>query len=160
MAAVYQLFYPVRNRASPRRVGELRFITLRLRGGGSPESEPRRRVSQGFMGWLFGGPCLADQSEVRQGSRCRSQFPEADCGGGVVGAGGWTLLGHHGQGLSFLPSYRDIFSPTDWLVPTSKRCSQMSPFLSPRIGQARDETRQGPGGSPDTSLWVTPISCS
>ena len=32
------------------------------------------------------------------------------CGGGVVGAVGWTLLSHHGRGLSFLPFYRDIFS--------------------------------------------------
>ena len=32
------------------------------------------------------------------------------CGEGVVGAVGWTLLSHHGWGLSFLPFYQDIFS--------------------------------------------------
>ena len=33
------------------------------------------------------------------------------CGGGVVGAVGWTLLSHHGWGLFFLPFY-GTFSPT------------------------------------------------
>ena len=32
------------------------------------------------------------------------------CGGGVVGAVGWPLLSQHGQGLSFLPFYWNIFS--------------------------------------------------
>ena len=32
------------------------------------------------------------------------------CGGGVVGAVGWTLLSPHGPGLSFLHFYWDIFS--------------------------------------------------
>ena len=31
-------------------------------------------------------------------------------GEGCLGAVGWTLLSHHGQSLSFLPFYRDIFS--------------------------------------------------
>ena len=34
------------------------------------------------------------------------------CGGGVVRAVGWTLLGHHGRGLSFLHFYWEVFSYT------------------------------------------------
>ena len=48
-----------------------------------------------MLGW-------SDRSEVRQGSRCRNKFTEADVWGGVVGAVGWTWLRHHGRGLPFL----------------------------------------------------------
>ena len=47
----------------------------------SPDSEPRRRVSQGFYGLALPGLCLVDWSEVRQGSRCGSKFTEADAWG-------------------------------------------------------------------------------
>ena len=61
------------------------YYTSGLRGDHSLESEPQRRVSQGFYGLVLLGPCLADWSEVRQGSRCGSKFTEAD----VWGRGGW-----------------------------------------------------------------------
>ena len=54
VAAVYQLFYPVRNQASTRRVGELRFITP----AGSEEIalqslSPEEGFHKAFMGYLF-----------------------------------------------------------------------------------------------------------
>ena len=53
-----------------------------LRGDGSLESEPQRRVSQGFYGLalFFSGSVLGWQywSENRQGCNCRSNFTEAD----------------------------------------------------------------------------------
>ena len=81
---MYQFFYPARNQASTQRVGELRFITLEGSEEIDPDSEPRRRVSQGFYGLALQGPCLADRSEVRQGSRWGSKFTEVD----VLGRGG------------------------------------------------------------------------
>ena len=77
----------------------------------SPESEPRRRVSQGFYGLPLPGPCSASQTRVMSGKvvDAETSLREQMCGGGVVGAVGWTLLSHHGRGLSFLHFYRDIF---------------------------------------------------
>ena len=54
MAAVYQLFYPARNQASTRRVGELRFIMP----AGSEEItlqslSPEEGFHKAFMGYLF-----------------------------------------------------------------------------------------------------------
>ena len=122
MAVVDQLFHPARNQASTRRVGEFRFITPAgseeiyyasgLRGDCSPESEPRSRVSQGFYGLPPPGPCSASQTRVTSGKvvDAETSLQEQMCGGGVVGAVGWTLLSHHGRGLSFLHFYWDIFS--------------------------------------------------
>ena len=52
----------------------------------SPDSEPRRRVSQGFYGLAVLGPCLAGRTRVRTG---RNIIVEATLqkqmgGGGVV----------------------------------------------------------------------------
>ena len=77
VAAVYQLqqlFHLARNQASTRRVGE-------LRGDRSPESEPRRGVSQGFYGLVLLGPCLADWSENWRSNRHRSEFYRSKCVG-------------------------------------------------------------------------------
>ena len=114
MAAVHQLFYPARNKASTQRVGELRF-TMPV---GSEEialwslSPEGRRVSKGFYGLALLGPCLPDQSEVRQGSRCRSKFTEAD----VWGRGGWGQLAGLClvimAGVSPFYLFIGIFSPT------------------------------------------------
>ena len=58
-----------------------------LRGDRSPESEPRRRVSQGFYGLHLPGASLASWTGVTsgQGSRCGNKLTEAD----VCGRGGW-----------------------------------------------------------------------
>ena len=74
-----------------------------LRGDRSPESEPRRRVSQGFYGLPLLGPCLAGQTRVRSGKvvDTETSLQKQMCGGRVVGAVGWTLLSHHDQGLSY-----------------------------------------------------------
>ena len=63
----------------------------------------------------------------------RKQANRSRCGGeGWLGAVGWTLLSHHGQGLSFLPFYRDIFSySTAWGSDTEKG-RQSSKALLPR----------------------------
>ena len=83
-----------------------------LRGDGSPESEPRRRVSQGFYGLPLPGPCLAGRTGVRSGEGVGAETSSQKqmCGGGWLGAVGWTLLSHRGRDLSFLPSYWDSFS--------------------------------------------------
>ena len=92
MSAVYHLFYPARNQASTRRVGKLRFITPagRLRGDRSPESEPHRRVSQGFYGLPLPGPCLAGRTRVRSGKvvDAETSLQKQMHGGGVV-RGSW-----------------------------------------------------------------------
>ena len=84
-----------------RKVGELRFLMGGLRGECSPESEPRRRISQGFYG---PGPCLAGRTGVRSGKvvDAETSFRKQMCGGGLVGAVGWTLLRHHGRGPFYL----------------------------------------------------------
>ena len=92
MAAVDQHFYPARNPASNQRVGELRFIMPAggLRGDRSPESEPGRRVSQGFYGLHLLGPSLASWTGVTSGkvvdveTNLQKQMHE----GGLVGAVG------------------------------------------------------------------------
>ena len=113
MAAVYELFYPARNQVSTQRVGELRFFTSAggLRGDRSPESEPRRRVSQGFYGLALLVPCVAGWTGVRTGMVviAEATLLKQMRGEGWLGAVGWTLLCHHGRGLSFLPFYWDIF---------------------------------------------------
>lgn len=43
------------------------YYTSGLRGDRAPESEPRRRVSQGFYGLPLPGPCLAGWTGVRAG---------------------------------------------------------------------------------------------
>ena len=90
VAAVDQLFYLVRNQASTRRAGELRFITSggSEEGDGCPESEPRRGFHRTLMGSLFrvhAWLVRLDQSEVRQGSIGGNKFTEAD----VWGRGAW-----------------------------------------------------------------------
>ena len=52
-----------------------------LRGDRSPESEPRRGVSQGFYGLVLLGPCLADWSENWRSNRRRSEFYRSKCVG-------------------------------------------------------------------------------
>ena len=113
MAAVYQLFYLARNQPSPGRVGGPQvYYAGGLRGDRSPKSEPQRRVSQGFYGLALPGSCLAGQTRVRssKGVDAETSLQKQMHEGGVVGAIGWTLLSHHGWGLSFLPFYRDISS--------------------------------------------------
>ena len=82
-----------------------------LRGDGSPESEPGRRVSQGFYGLRLPGPCLASWTGVTSGKvvDAETNLQKQMCGGGVVGAVGWTLLSHQGRGLSFLPFFFFFF---------------------------------------------------
>ena len=81
------------------------YYTGGLRGDGSLESEPRRGVSQGFYGLVLPGPCLADQSENCQVSRCRC------VGEGWLGQlAGLCLVIM--AGVSFLHFYQDIFSYT------------------------------------------------
>ena len=91
MAVVDQLFYPARNQASTRRVGELRFITPGgLRRDRSPESEPGRRVSQGFYGLRLPGPSLASWTGVTSGKvvDAETNLQKQMHGGGLVGAVG------------------------------------------------------------------------
>ena len=91
MAAVDQLFDPARNQASTRRVGELRFITAgELRQDRSPESEPGRRVSQGFYGLRLPGPSLACWTGVTSGKvvDAETNLQKQMHGGGLVGAVG------------------------------------------------------------------------
>ena len=109
-----QLFYPARNQASTRRVGELRFLCGRLRGDGAPESEPRKRVSQGFYGLPLPGPCLASWTGGTSGKvvDVETNLEKQMCVCVAGGAVGWTLLSHHGGGLSFLHFYWDVFSYT------------------------------------------------
>ena len=89
MAAVYQLFYPVRNQASTQRVGEFRLIIP----AGSKEItlqglSPEKGFHKAFMGYLFW--VHAWQARVRTsrvidvGASLQKQM----CGGGVVGAVG------------------------------------------------------------------------
>ena len=90
MAAVDQLFYPARNQASTRRVGELRFI----KPVGSEEIalwslSPEEGFTR-FYGLVLLGPCLAGHTRVRTG---RVVIAEANLqkqmhGGGLVGAVG------------------------------------------------------------------------
>ena len=56
----------------------------------SPESEPRRRVSQGFYGLLLPGPCLASWTRVTSGKvvDAETNLQKQVHGGGVVGAVG------------------------------------------------------------------------
>ena len=84
VATVYQLFYLARNRASTWESWRTQVYHMGgLRGDCSLESEPPRRVSQGFYGLPLPGSMLgwSDQSEVRQGSRCGSKLTEADAWG-------------------------------------------------------------------------------
>ena len=78
VAAVYQLFYQARNEASTQSWRTQAYYVGGLRGDRSLEPEPQRRDSQGFYGLVLPSLYLADRSEVRQGSRCRSKFIEAD----------------------------------------------------------------------------------
>ena len=73
-----------------------------LRRDRSPESEPGRRVSQGFYGLLLPGPSLAGWTGVTSGKvvDAEASLQKQMCQGGVVGAVGWALLSHHGRGLS------------------------------------------------------------
>ena len=89
MAVVDQLFYLVRNQASTRRVGELRFITP-AGSDRSPESEPGRRVSQGFYGLRLPGPSLASWTGVTSGKvvDAETNLQKQMHGGGLVGAVG------------------------------------------------------------------------
>ena len=64
------------------------YYARRLGGDCSLESEPERRVSQGFYGLALLGPCLGDGSEVRQGSRCGTSLQKQMCGEGLV-RGSW-----------------------------------------------------------------------
>ena len=94
---------PTRNQASPWRGGEIGFMTPGgLRGDRAPESEPRRRVSQGFSGLHLPGPCLAGWTGVRSGKGvdAETNLQKQIWGGEVAGAVGWTLLCHHGWGLA------------------------------------------------------------
>ena len=61
-----------------------------LRGDRAPESEPRRRVSQGFYGLPLPGPCLASQTRVTSGKAvdAETNLQKQMRGGGVVGAVG------------------------------------------------------------------------
>ena len=91
MAIVDQLFYPARNQASTRRVGELRFMTLAGSeeiGDRSPESEPGRRVSQGFYGLRLPGPSLASWTGVTSGKvvHVEINLQKQMHGGELVGA--------------------------------------------------------------------------
>ena len=72
---------------------------------------------EGFTGLLWApssGSMLgwSDWTGVRSGKvvDAETSLQKQMCGGGVFGAVGWTLLSHHGRGLSFLLFYRDIFS--------------------------------------------------
>ena len=85
--------------------------------GGSEEItlwnlSPKEGFHKAFYGLPLLGPCLAGRTGVRSGKEvdAETSLQKQMCGGGVGGAVGWTLLGHHGWGLSFLPFYRDIFS--------------------------------------------------
>ena len=62
----------------------------RLRGDRSLESEPGRRVSQGFYGLPLRGPCLAGQTRVRSGKLvdAETSLQKLMCGEGVV-RGSW-----------------------------------------------------------------------
>ena len=61
-----------------------------LRRDGSPESEPGRRVSQGFYGLLLPGPCLASWTGVTSGKvgDAETNLQKQMHGGGLVGAVG------------------------------------------------------------------------
>ena len=63
------------------------YYAGRLRGDGSPESEPRRRVSQGFYGLPLPGPCLAGWTGVRAGKvvDVETNLQEQMCGEGWLG---------------------------------------------------------------------------
>ena len=90
MAAVDQLFYPVRNQAGNQSWRTQVYYAGGLRGDCSPESEPRRRVSQGFYGLLLPGPSLAGQTGVRSGKvvDVGASLQKQMCGGGMV-RGSW-----------------------------------------------------------------------
>jgi len=84
--------------------------TCALREDRSPESESQKGFHTAFMGYLF--QLCAWQTRVRSGKvvDAEASLQMQMHGGGVVGAVGWTLLSHHGWGVSFLPFYQDIFS--------------------------------------------------
>ena len=69
---------------------------------------PKEGFSQGF----YGLPLAGSELVVRSGKvgNEETSLQKQMCGGGVVWAVGWTLLSHHGQGLSFLHFYWDSFS--------------------------------------------------
>ena len=120
VALVYQLSYPARNQASTQKVGELRFIMP----AGSEEItlwslSPKEGFHKAFMGQFFW--VHAWRTGVRSGKAvdAEASLQKQMCGEGVVGAVGWTLLSHHGWGLSFLPFYQDIFSYNGLI---KKRC--------------------------------------
>ena len=66
------------------------YYTGGLRGDRSPESEPQRRVSQGFYGLPLPGPCLAGRTRVRSGKvvDAEASLQKQMHGGGVV-RGSW-----------------------------------------------------------------------
>ena len=91
---------------STRRVGELRVITP----AGSEEIalwslSPKEGVHKAFMGWFFW--VRAWRTRVRTGKVIDegTSLQKQMYGRGMVGAVGWTLFSHHGQGLSFLPFF-------------------------------------------------------
>ena len=108
MAAVSQLLPGVSMESWRTQV----YDTAGLSGDRSPEPEPRRGVSQGFYGLPLAGPCLAGGTGVRSGKvvDAETSLQKQVCGGGVVGAVGWTWLSPHGRGLSVLPFHGAIFS--------------------------------------------------
>ena len=59
-----------------------------LSGDPSPESEPRRRVSQGLYGLPLPGPCLAGWTRVRSGkvADAETNLQKQMCGEGWLGA--------------------------------------------------------------------------
>ena len=88
MAAVYQLFYPVRNQGSTQRVGEVRFITL----AGSEEIalrslSPKEGFHKAFMGWLFW--IRAWRTGVRLGKVVDAEASLQMCVLGGVVRGSW-----------------------------------------------------------------------
>ena len=129
-----------------------------LRGDHSPESEPGRRVSQGFYGLCLPGPSLASWTGVTSGKvvDAETNLQKQMHGRGLVGAVGQTLLSHHGWGLSFL-HFIGTFSPTKHVsrqyfylqmrvvpvfLPGSSQHSPDSPFT--RNTQLQDNFSQAP----------------
>ena len=66
------------------------YDTCELRGDCSPESEPGRRVSQGFYGLRLPGPSLASWTGVTSGKvvDAETNLQKQMHGGGLVGAVG------------------------------------------------------------------------
>lgn len=90
VAVVDQLFYPARDQASTQSWRTQVYYAGMLRQDRSPESEPGRRVSQGFYGLPLPGLCLAGQTRVRSGKTAGAEasLQKQMHGGGVV-RGSW-----------------------------------------------------------------------